>query len=194
LACVQYHCEIIAKIEQKLVSEIEKSGYQNVVKNGVIALGNTRILDFEYQAFVLAYRRCLDHFAFALAAFFKNRYNSFRTLNTFLERRKPQCVAQELISIHGRHIKNFSFVMSGNGVTSVRDRIAHNEYVAALCVNLSTRGLLLVGGGENLNMNGLNDEVLSKALMLKVNLLQSCIDEMIEGLIKYAAKWDQKNV
>jgi hypothetical protein len=163
-------------------------------ENGSLGLGGTSVLDFEYQAYVLAFRRCLDQLACALAAFFKNKYSSFRTLPHFLGHRKPREVAQKLANVHAKYVNNFEFVLSEGGVTSVRDRIAHYEFVQAGCFNLSTRGVVLVGGGENLNLPGGTARTLTETLQSKSSSLQQCIAEMIEVFVEEVANWEADNV
>lgn len=190
-ACVRYHLENLKKIESDIIESIEQRNYKEVLGNSVMALGNTRIWDFEYQAYLLAYRRCLDQFAGALAAFFKNKHNSFRTLPDFLAKRRPQEVAIPLIEVHKRHTKNFEFVLSEGGVTSVRDKIAHYEFVQAGTINLSSRGLVFVGGGENLNLNFGEKFLLGETLEEKTVALHNCISEMINCYVIEVAKWQR---
>lgn len=190
-ACVRYHLENLKKIESEIIKSIEQKNYKEALGDSTMVLGNTRIWDFEYQAYVLAYRRCLDQFAGALAAFFKNKYSSFRTLPDFLARRKPQEVAIPLIEVHKKHTENFEFVLSEGGVTSVRDRIAHYEFVQAGTINLSSRGLVFVGGGENLNLNFEEKSLLSETLEEKTVALHKCISEMIHCYVSEVTKWQR---
>ncbi|MGA6097575.1 hypothetical protein ACPESN_06835 [Stutzerimonas marianensis] len=190
-ACVRYHLENLKKIESEIIKAIEQKNYKEALGNSTMALGNTRIWDFEYQAYVLAYRRCLDQFAGALAAFFKNKYSSFRTLPDFLAKQKLQEVANPIIEVHKKHTKNFEFVLSDGGITSVRDRIAHYEFVQAGTINLSSRGLVFVGGGENLNLNFEEKSLLSETLEEKTTALHNCISEMIHCYVIEVTKWQR---
>ena len=180
LACVLYHHGRLKNIESTIIESIEKYNYREVLGNGCMALGNTRIWDFEYQAFILAYRRCLDYLAKSLTAYFKNDFHSFRTLNDFLEKHSSNEVATSLIPIHAKYCPLFKFVLSEGNRKSVRDKISHYEYVPAGCINLSSRGFMFVGGGENLgfdpNSNAFN---LSDILDNHVVNLKNCIREMI---------------
>ena len=192
-SCVLYHQDRVVQLEQMLMEVLEEHNIKGLPKNGSLGLGGTTVLDFEYQAYVLAFRRCLDQFAWALAAFFKNRYSSFRTLASFLERQKPKAVAQKIIDIHKNHVSNFEFVLSEGGVTSIRDRIAHHEFVSAGCFNLSNRGVVLVGGGENLNIPSGISKTLAEILEYKSRCLHQCIAEMIETFIVEVGNWDVEN-
>lgn len=64
-----------------------------------MGLGGTRKMDFEYQAFVLAYRRCLDYLAGAIASYFKTEVSSFRTLPKSISKSK---MASTITTLRGR--------------------------------------------------------------------------------------------
>jgi hypothetical protein len=189
-SCVLYHQDRATHIERALMEVLEAQKLKGLPENGTLGLGGTSVLDFEYQAYVLAFRRCLDQMAGALAAFFKNKYSSFRTLPDFLGRRRPKEVAQKLADVHAKYVSDFEFVLSEGGVTSVRDRIAHYEFVPAGFFNLSTRGVVLVGGGENLNLPGGTSRTLTETLQNKSSSLHRCIAEMIETFIVAVANWE----
>lgn len=111
-SCVLYHQERVAQTERTLMDVLQGLNIKGLPENGTLGLGGTSVLDFEYQAYVLAFRRCLDQLACALAAFFKNKYSSFRTLPHFLGHRKPIEVAGKLADVHAKHVSNFEFVLS----------------------------------------------------------------------------------
>lgn len=188
-SCVLYHQGRLSNVEAELMTAIRGYNLHDKLGAATMGLGDSSILDFEYQAYVLAYRRCLDQFAGAMAAFFKNKYSSFRTLPAFLARRKPETVARLISDIHGKYVEHFEFVLSEGGVTSVRDRLAHYEFVPAGCVNISARGVVLVGGGENLNLNGDNSS-LTEILSKKTDILYECIAEIIQSFIQSTSKWE----
>jgi hypothetical protein len=192
-SCVLYHQERLVHVEAALMQSLKRHNVSEKMGNSTLALGGTSVLDFEYQAYVLAYRRCLDQFAGAIAAFFKNRYSSFRTLPTFLGHRKPQEVAKAICDIHFKYTGTFEFVLSEGGVTSVRDRIAHYEFVPAGCVNISVRGIVLVGGGENLNLGNSNESTLTQVLAQKTDSLHWCIEEMLQAFINSVTAWERSN-
>lgn len=189
-SCLLYHQERVAQTEHALMDVLQAHDIKGLPTNGTLSLGGTSVLDFEYQAYVLAFRRCLDQLACSLAAFFKNKYSSFRTLPNFLGHQKPREVASKLAEVHAKHISNFEFVLSEGGVTSVRDRIAHYEFVQAGCFNLSTRGIVLVGGGESLNLPGSAAKTLTDTIQFKSNSLHQCITEMIDVFVQEVAKWE----
>lgn len=151
-ACIIYHYERLVSIEQSVLEGIEKHNYRNVIGNSTIGLGNTLVWDFEYQAFILAFRRCLDYLARAISTYFKNDFHSFRKLGGFLENLDRPAVTTRLVELHKKYREEFDFVLSDGNRKSVRDKISHYEYVPVGCINLSQRGFMLVGGGEELGL------------------------------------------
>lgn len=189
-ACVHYHQSRLLSIESELMERIQRLGGIDNPSGLSMSLGDTAVLDFEYQAYVMAYRRCLDQFATAIAAFFKNSFHSFRRLPDFLSRRKPREVALAITQVLPNYATAFEFVMSDNGGNSVRDRIAHMEFVPVGCFNLHQSGVVLIGGGENLNLNGSGDETLHGVITKKTENLHRCISEVIEAFIDAASAWE----
>lgn len=189
-SCVLYHQERLRNVEKNLMEVLSQYNLTERMGGSTLGVGGTSVLDFEYQAYVLAYRRCLDQFAGAIAAFFKNKYSSFRTLPAFLERRKPQEVAIAISETHSHYAKDFEFVFSEGGVTSVRDKIAHYEFVPAGCINISARGIVLVGGGENLNFNFTDNHSLTEILSKKSDILYQCIEDVLRTFIKSVSQWE----
>ena len=129
-ACVLYHYGRLRDIESTVIENIEKFDYRRVIGNSTMALGNTLVWDFQYQAFVLAYRRCLDYLARAICTYFKNEFHLFRKLAVFLQKRKSGEVSQAVILVHTKYCPLFNFVLSEGGRKSLRDKISHYEYVA----------------------------------------------------------------
>jgi hypothetical protein len=191
-ACVAYHLQRLSDLETDVMERISKRNYAPALaNNSTIALGNTLIWDFEYQAFVFAYRRCLDYLTLGFAAFFKHDFDSFNKLPKSLRNKKPQNVADALAEVHKKHCANFDFVMSAGGRKSVRDRIAHREWVSAGVINLSSRGFILAGGGEALPFKReYNTASLAEALALRVQMLKACIDEMLTVFVTEAKAWE----
>lgn len=194
LSCMLYHQDRIIHIERALIRFFQEFNFKGLPKNGELIFQNTSILDFEYQAYVLAFRRCLDQLSCALAAFFKNKHGSFRTLPKFLEHRKPREIANKLTNVHTKYVNSFEFVLSDSGVTSVRDRIAHYEFVHAGRLSVSSKGILLIGGGENLNLSEGTKITLTEILQIRASSLQKCIAEMLKVFIEEVARWEANNV
>lgn len=176
---VLYHYERLKGLESAVIENIEKYNYRRVLGDTTISIGNTRVLDFEYQAFILAYRRCLDKLARAIAAYFRNDFHSFKDLRKFLEDRKPQQITEPILKIYDKFYPRFEFVLSKGDRKSVRDKISHYEYVPAGVINLSQRGFVLVGGGEELNLDNVSGHIfLSEVIDSHMSDLRMCIREM----------------
>jgi hypothetical protein len=190
-AAVLYHFHNLSRLETEVMEKLARRNYAGVVGNSTVALGNTLKWDFEYQAFVLAYRRCLDYLTRGLAAFFKQTFHSFNSMQKSLEGVPHQSVARALAAVHQKHRASFDFVISKDGERSTRDKIAHYEWVPAGTINLSRSGFVLVGGGEDLQfMSGHNKAQLMEALALRVRMLKDCIDEMLNVFVAEARRWD----
>lgn len=184
-SCVHYHFERLRAIEKETLDSIEQYNYKEILGNSTMALGDTKRVDFEYQAFVLAYRRCLDLLARAISSRFKNDFHSFRRLNKFLLPFAGNKIADKNIETQKKYSPLFEFVMSDGNRKSVRDRIAHYEYIQAWTLNLNKNGFMLVGGGEEMNLTKNDNEsrYLSEILEQKLNNLNNCITEIIDNLI-----------
>ncbi|MCL4559313.1 MAG: hypothetical protein M1281_01705 [Chloroflexi bacterium] len=180
LACAYYHRDNLIEIEKQVLDELQNHNYKKALGNSTLGLGNTLRWDFEYQAFILAVRRCLDYLVRALAAFFKNDFHSYHRFSVFLKSQKPEIVAEKLCEVHSSYLAKFSFVTSEGSNKSIRDRISHYEYVPVGTINLSSRGFLLAGGGEELKPSSSGQfELLSEIIDQHLMDLQDCIDTYI---------------
>jgi hypothetical protein len=192
-SCVIYYCQRLSDLESEVMDKISKRNYASALGNSIVGIGNTHVWDFEYQAFIFAYRRCLDYMTRGLAAFFKSDFHSFNSLPKSLKKLKPQGVADALAEVHKKHCANFAFVMSADGKRSVRDKIAHYEWVQAGTINLTRHGFIMIGGGEALPpTTEHNTARLTEALALRVKMLKACIDEMLTVFVTEARAWEAK--
>lgn len=179
--CVLYHFDKLVDLENSLLSGVEKYNYRKIIsQNSGMGGGNTLIFDFEYQAYILAFRRCLDYLARAICSYFMQDYNSFRTLGEFLKKINRPIVAEPLITLHEKYSQNFDFVLSDGERKSVRDIISHYEFVSVGTINLSKRGIVIAGGGKNeFIIYGEGNMLLSEVLQKQVSDLRLCISEFI---------------
>lgn len=173
------------------MARISKRNYARALGNSAVGIGNTLIWDFEYQAFVFAYRRCLDYLTRGLAAFFRHEFHSFTDFSKNFRGLVPENVANALAVVHGKHCGNFAFVMSAGGRRSVRDKIAHYEWINAGAINLNRFGFILMGGGENLPFTMEHNTMrLTEALSQRVRMLKDCIDELLTVFVTQARVWE----
>lgn len=183
LAAAHYHQVNLARLEHELFAALKAIELVDQLDNSTVAFGGTRKLDFEYQAFVLACRRALDYLAGSLSAFFKTESNSFRSLPKAINARKPSAVSKAIKDAHARHVGDLNYIMA-EGRRSIRNRIAHYEFVSAGTLNISSRGLMLVGGGEQMNLDNADREVrLQDFLENKLVRLHTCVDDMIDSFM-----------
>jgi hypothetical protein len=195
LACVYYHLAQLEKMESSVERIIESSGLRDLLGNATTAGGNTLALDFEYQAFVLGVRRCLDYLTRGLANYFKNDFHSFRRFSGFLGNATPRDIATTLQQAHARHVGYFDFVLSQSERRSTRDRISHYEFVPAGIVNISSRGFVLAGGGENLGGHLSNpSRRLADVLRSHAGHLQQCIDDFLDSFVAASKAHEDKLV
>lgn len=184
LACVLYHHDRLIAIECEVMEGLERFNYRKVIGNSTVALGNTLVWDFEYQAFILAVRRCLDYLARAISTYFKNDFHSFRKFGDFLQKQNRPIATERLIELHGKYSIEFDFVLSDGNRKSTRDKISHYEYVPVGCINLSQRGFMLAGGGEKLGMGeNAGSSLLSEVLQEYVTNLRGCVRECINAYV-----------
>lgn len=192
LSAVEYHRANLVDLETELNTFLESVDFKKVLGGSTMGIGGTAKLDFEYQAYILAYRRCLDYLTRALATYFGRPNHSFREMRTkALHRAKPETVADALSEVHEKFAPLFGFVMTNEGDTSVRDRIAHTEGVGAGCINLSRMGVYLAGGGEDLRGWGPEGGKLSEALAIRTVNLHECVGTMLDAFIGSAMKVEQ---
>ena len=182
---VLYHRDRLLEIEANMISALEKIPFQDAIAEGAVAgLGNTLKWDFEYQAFVLAARRCLDHLTLALMAYFKLKHHSFNKMPTYLKNKHKADVAAELLRIHAEQAPKLAYILSEGGkLSSVRDRIAHREHVGAGAINLKRNGVSFVGGGEDLKPWENGEQRLGVVIQRRVDELLECVNAFIDGFI-----------
>ncbi len=184
ITCVHYHYDNLIDIEKKVIESIERYNYREVLGNSCMSLGNTLKWDFEYQAYILAFRRCLDYLARSICSYFKNDFHSFRTLDNNLSKLKPSIIGLKINPIHSKYSKLFEFVLSEGDRKSTRDKITHYEYVGVGTINLSERGFILAGGGENLGFHIVNGSMnLTAVLSEKTLNLDNCISEILMAFV-----------
>ena len=180
-AAAAYHQTRVAEIELSVRNVLDKCEFSNILAKGsVCSFGRMRQMDYEYQAYVLSYRRCLDYFAWSITTYFNHKIDSFNRLSTSLNGCTPIAVSAPLLAAYQRHIQNFSFVIGSDKGRSTRDKIAHQKSVKAGFINAFHSGYRIVGGGEGIGIVNPNDERdLSQRLADRLKQLHDCLADML---------------
>lgn len=185
--CVLYHVKNIQSMEfaiEGVIAKLDKS----VLGNVTVAGGNTSKINFEYQAFIFAFRRALDYLARGLASYFRIDCSSFRTFDKSLKTTSFPSVSAALVEVHRKRLPLFDFVASEGNRKSVRDRLAHYEAISAGFLNLSIRNGQLFGGGEELGLETGNAISLSNALDQRVQDLRETVADFLCTFVSEARK------
>lgn len=177
-----YHLERLREMEDQLYAVLAEFNFsKSIPPNGVMAIGNTRRWSFEYQAFVIDYRRALDGIAWGLSTYFKAEQSSFKQFAKVLPKYHPSAASAELASACARHMEHFAFVIGTERGRSIRDRIAHRESVQAGCINVGSFGFRIVGGGEDLGISDFNDRRrLADVLEDRLLALHACLADLLK--------------
>ncbi len=188
VAAMEFHLEEIRVIESQLVAGISAAAQRLHVDEPLTgAGGNSRRLDFAYQAHIFAARRTLEYFAGFVTAFFKQENPGFRHLAERLSRARPVELRDAALSALRDHDVVRDRVLSEGNTRSVRDCIAHWNTVPAGVVNVHIDAdggcrVFLAGGGENLDGFELT------SLTALADALEQAADEMVDMIFDtYAA-------
>lgn len=160
LGATYYHCSRITRIEIDSIAAISRFEPDILRVMGsrpsTIAYGSTRQLDYEYQAYLFAYRRTLEYLAGAIAACFKAECHSIRDLSKSLTKYQPKDLTERVASTLGKGLANMTDVLPPDSAVrrSPRDQTAHWSPASAGSFNLflGEHGIQIgvIGGGEDL--------------------------------------------
>lgn len=189
IACCYYHLSRIEEIERQ-ISALSKllPEVRDILSNVGTAGGNTRALDFEYQAFVFALRRTLEYFANSVGSFFKKQMRSFKDLRGDLADAMPEDFRERVVKSLDRAMGDLikSGLLSQGEEKSVRDRLAHRNAVSAGAFHVSyTPDSVLVGifgGGEKLRPGTASATMLTEAVRLRLELAENLIFDCYKDL------------
>ncbi len=182
--CVKYHFDNLNTIENCVLGGLSDVDIESLIENSTLAIGNTLKWDFEYQAFILAYRRCLDYLAKAIASYFKNDFHSFRKLEDFLFKQRTGMQSLDMLMASCKNYGTlFKFVLSEGDRKSTRDKINHYAYVSVGTLNIQRKGSALVGGEEKLDPS--RKVVLSDILRKYKENFDECISEIISLFVEF---------
>jgi hypothetical protein len=176
---VEYHLGNIKAIESAVHTILQDRDLSIIPPNQTVAIGSTQKLEFEYHAYVFAYRRTLEYLARAMAGYLKCDCSSFNRFSKVLRAKRSSNVATRLQVVCDEFDDQFAFVVSdGNEGVSVRDRISHYEFTSAGSYNLTRDGFRLIGGGEVLHLSG-KAATLSEALLERLQKLDAFLSKML---------------
>lgn len=194
-AAACYHLERLREIEASVSAALSRYDFTGqIAPNSVAALGRMRRLDFEYHAFILAYRRCLDYLASGLSTYFGQQQTSYHRLPRTLRSAHPKVVAKALIDVYDRHTQKFEFVIGDERGKSLRDRVGHSEFVPAAVINVRSDGYWFVGGGEKLRLADPKDErLLSEILESRTRDLHECISDFLDRFRTVVVEFEAEN-
>lgn len=179
----QYHRDRVLHIEEELHRSIDPMLVASIkIMDGSAALGggNTLQLDFEYQGFIMSVRTALDYLARTINAYFCNEGTSFRDLPDALQKGRPREIADSLLAtLRPLHKSLAHFCKKPK---SVRDVIAHDEFVTAGHLQITLQGVFLFGGGEG--MKGPTERLITVVdghLDLLVRTVTACLTALINS-------------
>lgn len=156
LAASYYHLANIEHIEQEVISAALSTLAHLEQKIGTtLGGGNTRKLNFEYQAFAFSIRRTMEYLAASVNAFFKRDGNRIRNLVASIEGAEPVELSEKVRIKTGKLIQGLQDLLPSGDDLSVRDQLAHWKTVPAGHLNVTwTPTDILVGfagGGQNIH-------------------------------------------
>lgn len=176
---VGYHLRNVEAVESAVNAVLKDRDLSAIAPDQTVAVGNTQKIEFEYHAYVFAYRRTLEYLARAMAGYFRSDCSSFNRFSNVLKAHRSSQVANRLQAICNEFDEHFVFVISdGNESVSVRDRISHYEFTSAGSYNLTREGFRLIGGGEILHLGG-KKFTLSEALQERLQILDDFLYQML---------------
>ncbi len=76
-----------------------------------VAGGNTRRMNFEYQAFVFALRRTLEYFAVSVGAFFKHDVHRIRKLVYTISGAEPRDISERVSLVLEESLRKLSDIL-----------------------------------------------------------------------------------
>ncbi|MBI1923275.1 hypothetical protein HYR99_03390 [Candidatus Poribacteria bacterium] len=157
LAASYYHLANIEHIEQEVISAALSTLAHLEQKIGTtVGGGNTRKLNFEYQAFAFSIRRTMEYLAASVNAFFKRDGNRIRDLVASIKGAEPTELREKVRTKAEKLLQGLQDLLPpSRDDLSVRDQLAHWKTVPAghLNVTWTPTGILVgfAGGGQNIN-------------------------------------------
>ena len=185
LACVLYHHGRLCGLEKLLHAGLDSIDFSKLFdENMGSGGGNSLTFDFEYQAYVLAFRRCLDYLARAIGAYFIQDYQSFNSLAKKLKKINRPAVTDRIIEVHEKYCPHFEFVLSTGDRKSVRDNISHRGYVPFGVVNINRQGVFIASDMiDPIAFYGREYPLLSVLLNQQIDNLRNCLHDTVHAYV-----------
>ena len=185
LRITAYHAVRIGELNKQIVDSLSDLP---LAFNESIGGGDMTVINAEYQAFILAGRRCLDQLSYAISGFFKNECSSFRDLGAFLSKQKKLSIyADPLLDIYNQHEPHFhGWLLSRENKQSIRDFLAHTKSISVGTLNVNGGGVFFVGMDAP-SVEFVHQNVAEVALNLFIKI-QACVNELV---IKTAENLDE---
>ncbi|HEY6803758.1 MAG TPA: hypothetical protein VI306_09285 [Pyrinomonadaceae bacterium] len=132
LACCYYHLHNLEEIESQVIATALSEFATIEFKPGSgVGGGNTRKLNFEYQAFNFAIRRTLEYLAKSINLFFKREGTSFKRLAHTIRGADAVVLSDSVIERTEKLREELKEFFSEGQYQSVRDTLAHIKTIPA---------------------------------------------------------------
>lgn len=179
LGIAAYHAGRIRFLDDAVVSALQDLP---LAHNEGVACGDTTVMNAEYQAFILACRRCLDQMSWALTAALKEDCSSFRRLGKTLRKNRIPEMTVPLTATYDKHERKFHgwLFSREDGKPAIRDDLAHRKSTSAGTLNVSRNGVTFFGMDSpepRFSERRISD--VAESLFLDLHL---CVEEMIDDL------------
>lgn len=183
-AAVFYHCENLAGMEREVLSFRDIELLIPLIGRSAIGGGNTQKLDFEYHAFIFAYRRTLDYLSRGIAALVKEDCKSYNKLAASLQNHAQKPWVRQITDMHSEYAPRLKTFVHASRGHSTRDRIAHHLHVPAGSLNVNAQGVFFAGGGEDLEPSTKLERVMDEYIQTLREVLTICFSAMAVGMPK----------
>jgi hypothetical protein len=185
-AAVFYHSENLLRMEREVLSFHDRDTLTKLMGRSAFGGGNTQKLDFEYHAFIFAFRRTLDYLSRGIAALVREECKSYNKLPSALRNHATKPWISQILEMHTQHAPHLTTFVHQDRGYSTRDKIAHLLHVPAGSLNVNAQGLFFAGGGESLEPSNRLTEVIGLHLNTLRKILAQCFSSIAAGMPKGA--------
>ena len=183
-AAVFYHSDNLLRMERELLAFRDIDSLIKIMGRSSFGGGNTQKLDFEYHAFVFAFRRTLDYMSTGIAAIIKEDCKSYNKLIDSLNNHSNKDWIIQIKDIHSKYARHLTTFVHPSRGHSTRDKITHHMHVPVGCLNVNAQGVFFEGGGENIESSKRLEDVITNHVRVLQNILTGFFLSMSTGLPK----------